>query len=252
MEALQRLSKAVWSISFLAVVTAFAISFFYNFGFLSAFGSSLDKAPLSMEDFALSCVSWFPGSIVVGVIVLVLRLWLSQRRDMVTDVSNDKYDINSEITRIHGKSPFIAFWLLIFVGGVFLIVLNFKSNSADNMYVPMFLWLWIVVALGIYVYYSRRTRYQDLMITLAVFGTIIPATAYSLGYFKFESDYFSDHDYYAISLAENNSSEGRTVHARLVRAFKDWLVVRDVRGNVSWIPLGHVQRFDLKRDLSRR
>ncbi len=248
MEMLWQLRKAILFIGFMVVTIAFGISIFYNWGFLSAFGSSFSKAPISMEDLAISWVAWLPESVLVGVIVLVLALRPSRKGSVKAEATCVQHEIDNELIKRHRNTSSRICQCFVLGGAVLGGMSIFGAIPGSELLIAIALCLWTSGAGIAFALYSCKVRCRNPKIEVVMLCLMVVASAFSYGHFGFERNYFSEHKFYVISLSEESGAGSQAFSARIVRIFKNWMLVRDVRGDVSWIRLDRVLRLELKRD----
>lgn len=249
LEDVWKISRTISSFSVTVAAVGFAVSFFYNWGFLSALGSSFDTAPMSITDFAISWAAWLPGCTVMGFFLFVLEFWSSRKKGLGTNAGQNKPDMTQEFEKKSSRITRV-FCLFIITTGLFFVVLYLIDIHRPSLLLALgFSCFWFAIAIWVFSFPRQKDRYRKVARDLITFIPIVAFFAFSFGCSKVNSTYFGQHDIYKIYFKNEKAATSQSMEVQVIRTFEKWMVILNEDRKVGWIRLDRVERFDLEKNV---
>lgn len=247
---IRAVSGAISSTIAILAVGAFALSFFYNWGFFSALGISFDTAPANITDYAISWAAWLPASITFGFGVFVAEFWSSRKRGVNADRDRDEKSVSSEDERKHVRGERIGAGIAVGVGMVVLAVYAYDSDASSPFLLGLSLALfWSALVIFVLSFPGQKARYGKLTRNLIYVTPIFAILAFSLGCSKADSRIFGQHDVYRVHVKNNGEPKSRPIKVEIVRIFEKWMLICHENRKVGWIRLDRVDSFVMEKDV---
>ena len=240
-EAIGAISRVVSSMSLIVVTVGFAVSLFYNWGFFFALGMAPDTAPASIQDYVATWMTWFPGTISVSFCFLVLELFESRKsRD------SDKKETPDRLCGKHERTTKDHRILrIVSIAGICVLLLSLFLGGATSQ---ICLWTGATLMWMAYVLWCRngsgsKSRAWILGSNLII---LIPPFALAAFLYGFSQAHPGSYGQNAIFLVYKKGEE-KPLEVEIVRTLENWMLIRSKTGQLGWIPVNSIDRFDLKK-----
>ena len=216
------------------------VSFVHDWGFFFALGTSFAQAPTTITDHMQTWLIWLPILVMLGVAVAARELFLLRVERGMTEEELISTAPHPKIIGAFRKSAqylvpvsctlVVVVWIMF--GGIFFSVLFLCLAVC-----------WFLFAEWVFRHKVVNVRTPHyLKVTFLWLPTVL-SIVFGIGVYSAETIGNSSMSHRLVIDGKADVTE--TVEVEVLRAFEEWLLIRDVNKRLSWIRLDEVKRMEL-------
>lgn len=243
---LQEIFRHIGALIAIIAPISIVVSFVYDWGFFSALGISFQQAPTTLYDHVRSWLVWLPKVLVVAVILLTIEFFLRRIERGMTEDEITTSAPNPRRSRKFRNAPYI---FLVWLGPCLVILwLLFGKIFRDSLSLGLII-SWFLFSAWIFRHPKLSRQYSKLF--KLSFHWIIPIVylVFSWGEWSADTQVFETRipkEYRSYDRVILESSGIKKVS--ILRTFDKWILIRDEKHSLAWIPTGGIYRIELEKE----